>query len=148
MNGYKIALHLPSLLGHGTHRTVRVGILNRSLCGTLDGSPSSDAEKQWNTHPYNWVRALSPCERCSSAKHFLFIYFLNLFILSLMQQVRVSTGFVWYLLDPCRSGLTVWKDVLESIFHRFLGRLEKTVKMSEITQMKPETVKTGALHFK
>lgn len=53
-----------------------------------------------------------------------------------MQQVRVSTGFVWYLLDPCRSGLTVWKDVLESIFHRFLGRLEKTVKMSEITQMK------------
>lgn len=69
-------------------------------------------------------------------------------ILSLMQQVRVSTGFVWYLLDPCRSGLTVWKDVLESILHRFLGRLEKTVKMSEMTQMKPETVKTGALYFK
>lgn len=61
-----------------------------------------------------------------------------------MQQVRVSTGFVWYLLDTCRSGLTVWKDVLESIFHRFLGRLEKTVKMSEMTQMKPETVQTGA----
>lgn len=77
-----------------------------------------------------------------------YLFFFNLFILSLMQQVRVSTGFVWYLLDPCRSGLTVWKDVLESIFHRFLGRLEKTVKMSEITQMKPETVKTGALHFK
>lgn len=65
-----------------------------------------------------------------------------------MQQVRVSTEFVWYLLDPCRSGLTVWKDVLESIFQRFLGRLEKTVKMSEMIQMKPETVKTGALHFK
>ena len=32
---------------------------------------------------------------------------------------------VWHLLDPCWCDLSVWKQVIEKIFHRLQGRLEK-----------------------
>lgn len=37
---------------------------------------------------------------------------------------------VWYSLDACGRGVSVWKNVLESIFHRLQRRLENEGEIS------------------